>query len=199
MARVQAVVFDLGAVLLGFDYHLWADKVAPHCRPGLDLLALVAEYDREYDAERGYVEFDHFYRWMQQQAGLVMDLPAFTAAWDDIFWRQEEVISLVPQVRVPQRLLLSNTNPSHVRWLRKQFGDVLALFDQVFLSCEMHLLKPQVEIYQAVTAHTDLSPEQHLFIDDRADNVAGARQAGWQALQFTGCQELREALHRLLA
>ncbi|MER2056586.1 MAG: HAD-IA family hydrolase, partial [Clostridia bacterium] len=60
--------------------------------------------------------------------------------------------------------------------------------------------KPMPEIYKAFTAKFSLLPEECVFIDDAAANVAGAVACGWQGIVFHGdSEELAEKLKKILA
>ncbi len=61
----------------------------------------------------------------------------------------------------------------------------LAEFDRRYVSGHMGLIKPDPRIYAAVEADCGLPPDQLLFTDDRADNIAAAQARGWQTHQFT--------------
>ena len=62
----------------------------------------------------------------------------------------------------------------------------LRRFDAAHVSAHLRLLKPDPAIYAAVEARTGLPPEAHLFVDDRAENVAAAEARGWRAHRFDG-------------
>jgi len=192
---VEAVVLDLGGVCLGYDFGIWAGQVAPYCPPGYDPMTAFREYSQEHGdaANRGQLDLDHFHHWFVSRAGLGMDLEDFTHAWNHIFWPLEEMTALIPRLRVPH-YLLSNTNPAHVRHIRQHYQDLLGLFTQVFMSCEIGLAKPEPAVYQAVARQTGLPAAAHLFVDDMLPNVAGAQAAGWQALHFTGPEALEREL-----
>src|SRR5690606_9373878 len=66
----------------------------------------------------------------------------------------------------------------------------------VTVSGKVRLIKPDRAIYDLHVANFGLNPAATLFIDDSAANVAGAREAGWQAVQFTGAAPLRRDLER---
>lgn len=67
-------------------------------------------------------------------------------------------------------------------------------FDGIVVSGEEHLLKPDAAIYKCLFERYDLQAEESLFIDDNADNVAGARNVGMKAIQFTSAVELEREL-----
>ena len=54
------------------------------------------------------------------------------------------------------------------------------------MSADIHIVKPDIRIYEHLLKTYKLTPEECLFIDDRADNVAGAKSAGMNAVQFNG-------------
>lgn len=57
----------------------------------------------------------------------------------------------------------------------------LTYFDGVVISCEVHSVKPDAGIYNYLLEHYQLNPKECLFLDDREDNVQGARAVGMQA------------------
>ena len=62
----------------------------------------------------------------------------------------------------------------------------LDFFSGVFVSSDYLMLKPDVEIYKTFLNKYGLKSEECLFIDDREENVSGARQAGMQTFCFKG-------------
>ena len=65
----------------------------------------------------------------------------------------------------------------------------LDFFDGVFVSSDYLMLKPDVEIYKTFLNKYGLKGEECLFIDDREDNVAGAKKAGLNTFRFEGDYE----------
>ena len=62
----------------------------------------------------------------------------------------------------------------------------ISYFDGVMVSSDVHLIKPDIKIYQLFLDTYHLLPEECLFIDDREENAEGARKAGMQAIVYTG-------------
>lgn len=60
----------------------------------------------------------------------------------------------------------------------------LSYFDGSVVSCDVHRIKPDPEIYECILKKYDLDPGECLFIDDREENVAGAIAAGMQGYLF---------------
>ena len=59
------------------------------------------------------------------------------------------------------------------------------IFDRIFLSCEMNLRKPDKEIFRRVLREAAIRPEDTLFVDDNASNVAAAQELGIRTFHET--------------
>ncbi len=89
--------------------------------------------------------------------------------------------------------LLSNASVAqHDYWPQLQ---VSGLFDGTLISCDVNIVKPSPEIYHIFLNKFGLKPEECVFIDDSAANVAGAIICGWQGIVFHG--EAEEAENKL--
>ena len=86
----------------------------------------------------------------------------------------------------------SNTTPIHTE--RIFDSPVVRLLDRLVTSCDIGLAKPDPEAYRAALVLLEAKPEETLFVDDREDNVAGARAAGLSAIVFRGADQLRAEL-----
>ena len=71
-----------------------------------------------------------------------------------------------------------------------RFPEVFAEADGIIISGREHLLKPYPEIYQLLLSRYDLKAEECVFIDDREDNVEGARKVGMEGIVFTSVNDL---------
>jgi glucose-1-phosphatase len=91
---------------------------------------------------------------------------------------------------------LSNTNALH--WeMQAELWSLDTLFDEVFLSYELGLVKPDADIFRHVTGVLGVAPERTLLLDDNQPNVDGARSIGMQAVLVRGPTEARHELVRL--
>jgi HAD superfamily hydrolase (TIGR01509 family) len=59
------------------------------------------------------------------------------------------------------------------------------LFDVCALSYEVHAVKPERAIYEAAARLAGYEPNEIFFVDDRPENVAGAREAGFESVLYT--------------
>jgi putative hydrolase of the HAD superfamily len=77
---------------------------------------------------------------------------------------------------------LSNTNVNHWRLMTDETGalvDILTHLKHPFASHRVGLRKPDPRIYQHVEKETGVAPQQIVFFDDLAENIAAAHQRGW--------------------
>lgn len=72
-----------------------------------------------------------------------------------------------------------------------------SLFDTEFYSCGIGAAKPKVEFFEKVVAQLGCDASDVLFLDDRAENVAAAKQAGLNAVVFLGADGAPALRHQL--
>lgn len=80
--------------------------------------------------------------------------------------------------------ILSNAHKSFYEYFPRAID--LNIFDGAVVSADIHIVKPDIRIYEHLLKTYKLNPAECLFIDDRADNVEGAKAAGINAIQFNG-------------
>ncbi len=74
-----------------------------------------------------------------------------------------------------------------------------AHFDVVVISYEVGCAKPDPEIFQITLDRLGVAPGQALFVDDRVENIDGARRLGIDTLHFTGANPMGELRKRIAA
>jgi len=191
MAQVVPV-FDLGEVLVFVHEERFLEKLEGACRERTKAQEVFFRHFDRLGINRGG-DFAALHPLLVEGIGLRMEPEEFRLAWQDMFTPNEPMIEFVAGLPRP-RYLLSNTSEPHVTWLRERYPQALGVFDHCVLSCEVGVEKPDLAIYRMVESVSGRPPESHVFFDDRADNVEGARAAGWHAYQFVGVEECRERL-----
>ena len=93
--------------------------------------------------------------------------------------------------------LLSNAGADFVGWLR--YGSFAPLFERVFVSGEMGLVKPHAAIYERVIDELRITPAEFVFIDNKSENVVGAEAVGGAGHVFTDAATLESWLRALAA
>jgi putative hydrolase of the HAD superfamily len=99
--------------------------------------------------------------------------------------------------KVRRLVLLSNIHADGARYLRDgEARPWAALFDELVLSCEHKLLKPEAEIYELALGAAGARPAETLFVDDNPDNVEGALRAGLSSFRFEGEEDFAARMAR---
>ncbi len=93
--------------------------------------------------------------------------------------------------------LLSNAGADFSGWLRS--GSFAPLFERVFVSGELGLVKPHAAIYEHVIDELGIAPSELLFVDNKSENVEGARAVGGDGHVFTDAASLEAWLRSLAA
>jgi putative hydrolase of the HAD superfamily len=108
------------------------------------------------------------------------------------FWNtfDERVLAWIKELRASGYTIgiLSNLPHPIAQSLRETPG-FLEYFDHITFSCDLRLFKPQAAIYEHSFRGLGVAPEESLFIDDKVENVEGARAAGMKAEVFTSWEE----------
>jgi glucose-1-phosphatase len=191
-SRIDALVFDLGKVIIDFDPMRAIRKLegrTPYDAP--ELLARMRGTDVVNRFESGELNSEEFFEEIAGLLKLEVSFEEFTSIWSDIF--MEELIleriffeRLKPRYRL---VLLSNTNPMHAAFLRERFP-VLRVFDEQVLSHEVGAMKPSGRIYKAATTAARTVPERMFYVDDIPAYVEAASRLGWVAFPFRGRDQL---------
>jgi HAD superfamily hydrolase (TIGR01509 family) len=180
----KAVVFDLGKVLVDFNYQLAAQRLAPLSRLNPDQFRqLIDQSPLLHQLETGRIDFPALVDILVQEAGYHGSPEFFHDAFTDIFSEIPEVIALHSELRsrnVPT-YLLSNTSGVASDHVRRRFP-FFSHFNGYVLSHEIGHMKPAAPIYEALERLAGLRGPDLLYLDDRADNIEAALDRGWQAI-----------------
>ena len=189
MSAPKAIIFDLGNVLLPIDLSLTYKAFSAYSSLSSSEIAsaiLVNQLWVPYESgQQTDLEFRDFLR-------LQLDLTISDADFDNAFSAllldfhagvYEWIASLKSQYHL---ILLSNTSSIHAdRFTKVSLGpegqNLFSLFNYVYYSFEMGLVKPDLAIYQQVLTEQGFSAEEVLFFDDNVANINSAKSMGIQS------------------
>ena len=179
-----AVIFDLGKVLLDFDYGIVARRLAAHSgRDAQHIRTLLDQSPLLFRFESGQLSNDEFFREVSALTGYTGAFAEFAAIFGDIFAPIEPMIALHAQLRargVPT-YIFSNTNDLAIRFIRANFP-FFAGFDGYVFSHEAGAMKPAARIYEAVEQLAARRGAALLYVDDRQENVEAGAARGWRVV-----------------
>jgi HAD superfamily hydrolase (TIGR01509 family) len=184
MTKPHTVVFDLGKVLLEFDYSKPARLFAARSKASAaDVERLINHSPLLYRYETGLMNREEFYREVSAATGFDGTLEEFSPIFADIFEPIPEMVELQATLRkrgIPT-FIFSNTNDLAIGHIRRQFP-FFANFDGYILSYEHGAMKPTAKLYEVVERETGRRGAEIIYLDDRAENVAAGAARGWQAI-----------------
>ena len=199
LIKPQAVVFDLGKVLLDFDYRLATSKLAGvgNGQAG-EVTLFTATSPLLVRYETGQFTRQQFYAEVCAATGFGGTLEEFGTCFADIFWEIKPMVELQAALRrqgVPT-YIFSNTNELAITHIRKNFP-FFAHFDGYVLSYEHGVMKPEPGLYEVVERQSGRRGAELLYLDDRAENVAAGQARGWQVIMHEDPAATRTAVERL--
>lgn len=196
---IKTVVFDIGKVLLGFEWNdyvhrLFDEETASHVTNAMFGSSSWRELDRAvlsvdeilglfYDAEPGYrteikEAFDRIGECVRRRD-----------------WAGPFIDSI--KERGYQVLFLSNMS-EHVINSNKKAFDFVSHMDGGIFSCHVHEIKPGREIFDKLFEKYGLDAAECIFVDDQADNIAAARRLGMKTVRFYDKERLEADLDKAL-
>ena len=189
-------IFDLGKVLVDFDYTIAAQKIAARSlQAPIDLHAFLGSSPLLVDYESGRLTRQTFYEAVSEAIGFRGDLEEFGSFFADIFSEMPETIALHTELRRRgfKTFIFSNTNDLAIEHVRRNFP-FFKNFDGYIFSYEVGALKPQPEIYAAMEKMSGRRGADLVYLDDRAENIAAGAARGWRAILHESPVKTRAAL-----
>jgi putative hydrolase of the HAD superfamily len=191
----KAIIFDLGNVLVQFDFERWRQALADFCPyASAEIRRRIAATDLVERFETGLIEPPDFVAQLSGILALDMDYADFCRLWSSIFTDPLVPEAMLEGLAARYRLmLLSNTNAIHFEMIRENYP-LLRHFHERILSYEVHAMKPRREIFQAILERCGCRPEECFYTDDIAAYVEAARRLGIDAVQFESPAQLEREL-----
>ena len=177
-------LFDIGKVLLDFDFETSLRKFLPtnHPNPTGALDKLLARKD---EFEAGQISTEDYTRWALETLDSDASTEVFHHAWRNIFTPNQPMWDAAKKLHAAghRLILFSNINGIHSPWIFEEFQQ-FSLFHGAILSYEVGAIKPEPAIYQHAIEKYSLTPENTLYIDDLPANIATGQEFGFQTHQY---------------
>ncbi len=194
MKTPKFIFFDLGNVLLFFEHQLASQQMAAVSNRGEEeVRQFVFESGLQWKYESGDVSSEEFHQMFCQHFDCQPEFDQLLVAASDIFTLNESILPIVNGLKKSEIpiAVLSNTCDAHWRFVTNgQYPVLDRSFDQAILSFEVNSMKPDPEIYQAAIEMAGVAANEIFFVDDKSENVAGAIEAGIDAVLFTDSEKL---------
>jgi FMN phosphatase YigB (HAD superfamily) len=192
-------IFDLGKVLVDFDYTIAAQKIAARsAKAPADLHAFLGSSPLLVDYESGRLTRQAFYEAVRDAIGFHGDLAEFGSYFADIFAEMPGMTALHAELRRRgfMTYIFSNTNDLAIEHVQNKFP-FFKNFDGYIFSYEVGAMKPAAPIYEAMEKLCGRCGADLIYLDDRAENIAAGAARGWRAILHQGEKTTRNELTKL--
>ncbi len=198
---IENIIFDFGGVILDIDPQLTINEFIKLGYSKENKLNGKDFYQKViHKFEKGIFTPEVFRNKLRDYLHMDLTDQQIDDAWNALLFDiPRERIEVIEKVKQNYPIyLLSNSNEIHydlyVRDLQLRFGykEFNELFNKSYFSFDLHMCKPDPEIYEFVINQENLNPATTLFIDDREDNLEGARKAGLITYHLTNPERIRD-------
>lgn len=193
MKNYKAIIFDLGNVVFhcSFEptFNYWSD-ISSQDKEVLKRKFDVSEFHERF--EKSLISPFQFRKNISQLLNYNLTVGEFEHGWNAIYGDiidglDNLLIGLKKQYRI---IALTNTNETHSKFWKVKYKSTLALFEKVFSSHEMKFRKPEFGAYYICLDYLALTPNKVLFLDDKAENIEGARRVGIDSVLITSFNQM---------
>lgn len=200
MAKITAIIFDLGKVVFNLSFDLVFKSWATSSGKQFSEIKNKFQFDELFDKfETGEISPEKYRSLISQRLNLQLTDEEFDKGWCDLYLDPyNEIEQLLIDLKHKYRLVaLTNTNIIHNKVWRLKYAGILKHFEKIFSSHEIGKRKPDEKVYRMVLDFLQCSPEETLFIDDNADNITGANILGIKTILVTSQEQMRKELQKL--
>jgi len=192
----NVVVFDLGKVLVDFDYSIAARRIAARStQPPENLDAFLSSSPALVEFETGLLTRQNFFDQVRNATGFLGDIHEFGGMFADIFTEMPPMIELHAELRRRgfKTYIFSNTNDLAIEHIERNFP-FFKNFDGYIYSCEVGAMKPDAKIYEAMEKMCGRNGADIIYLDDRSENVQAGLARGWRAILHETPEKSRTVL-----
>jgi putative hydrolase of the HAD superfamily len=190
----DAIIFDLGGVIINLDYKLTIEAFKNLGLANFDEMYTQAKQSNLFDDfETGKISSQHFINSLLPYLPSGVSANKVVHAWNAMILDfPKERLDLLDKLKSDYRIfLLSNTNDIHLQAVKRSLTNTTdrkleSYFEKVYLSHEVKLRKPHKEIFELVCKEQNLDPSRTLFIDDTIGHIDGSIKIGLKGLHLKG-------------
>jgi HAD superfamily hydrolase (TIGR01509 family) len=195
-ANIEAIVFDIGRVLLRLNYRPIVEFLAAHGAPTHDPAAVLGRIGLT-EHECGRLPGQELLEQLAALTSTPVALSEVRAKWLDMFEIEPPMVDLAHRLSARYRVyLLSNIGDLHWAHVSREYR-LHTIGHGALPSYLAGVMKPHEGIYAEAERRFGLTPAATVFIDDHADNIAAARARGWHGIVHGQPGGTRRALRDL--
>lgn len=201
MGKIRAVIFDFGGVLVRMVDDRPRQELANRLGVSLSRIDNLVFFSQSAQkASLGEISVARHWEAVRVALGIQpKDMAAFLEQYwsaDDVNWM---LLDFIRELRGRYKVgMLSNAwddlrQTLHERW------DIDGLFDELIISAEVKMVKPDPRIFHLAVEKLKVQPAEAVFIDDILENVQAARKEGLKAIQYNDYKKTVDEINKYLS
>ncbi|MGD9008480.1 MAG: HAD-IA family hydrolase [Desulfobacteraceae bacterium] len=200
VSPVKALLFDIGGVVIDFDFNRVFERWANDSRRSLEEIQSRFSFDHSFEAfERGEIEATDYFNSLRTTLGIDISDRQFEDGWNRVYIG--EIDGMAELLEFAQQRLpiyaLTNSNAVHKEIWSTQFGKILSRFRTVFNSSDIGKRKPDPEVFHFIADATGVDLHQMILYDDLVENIAGAQAVGMNTVHVTAISDVEKSFQTI--
>ncbi len=183
--KLKLAIFDLGNVVINTlfmeAYKTWSE----HSGIGIpELMDRFQEDEKVRQFDRSEITENDFFEHLEKMFGISIGFERMQEGWNAIFGPViEQTYSVILELKKEMKVVaLTNTNCSHYSVWKKTYEERFSVFDEIFVSSEIGMRKPEKRIFEHVLSQYNVCADEAVFFDDVEENVGVAKELGIESV-----------------
>ena len=198
--QINTVIWDnlgvLGFIVGGSYPELWQRLLKV---PLQDVIRVLTSHESEL-LDLGEMGKEEYFNYVVRELGLPEEKKALLELSEEHIRYDRELHAYIGEMRERYTTVLLSVMPLYVQeFLRSIWQDFEDVFDHVIISSEVHLVKPDVRIFQLALDRAGCAPHEAVFIDDSRENVAAAELLGVKSILYESREQVIVELENILS
>ena len=178
---IKAIIFDFGDVFINLDIEGFTQNAFKQFNINEfseEMIAFNSFYEQGLISTEEFIEFyiENFPKLTEEEL-----INIWNFMLKDFPNHRLEFLKELQKSAKYKMILLSNTNELHINWIKKNvsfYEEFKDCFDAFYLSHDIHLRKPNRDIFEYVLRENNLTAKECFFVDDNKDNIKTANSLG---------------------
>lgn len=196
---IKNIILDVGKVLVAWEPRIALQKLGFDERTTDIVAKATAESEEWNEMDRGAKSDEELLAgFMAMAPDYEREIRMFWEHVDDAIWQFEYTRPWIHRMKEHGYRVYILSNYAH--WTYEKTQEALSFLQDVdgaLFSYEVKQIKPEPEIYQTLLKRFGLKAEECVFLDDRQENIDGAKAQGLEGICFTGYEDAKEGLRVL--
>ena len=197
---IKNIIFDIGRVLVTFDPIQYVNSLGFDEETARAVVGAIFHDPLWIETDRGVIPVEEF------EEAFVANAPDYEPQIREAYRKMGRMIQLrphtMPWVKALKergyRLYVLSNYGEYLFLKSKDRLDFMPYMDGAVISYQIQMIKPDQEIYEYILNKYGLLPEESVFIDDRPENVEGAKAVGMSGILFENFEQTSGELEKML-